>query len=90
MKLARETVLLAALGLADLGHTVYFIHIGIATEANPILSFYLRSGLLPFIAIKLLFKQKRPSRATCPALADVYAIINPGPHGAEILVIALC
>src|SRR6516225_5390070 len=46
------------------------------------------------IAIRLhgrsppLFKQKRPSRATCLPLADVYAMINPGPHGAETLVIA--
>ncbi|MCS6949500.1 MAG: DUF5658 family protein [Armatimonadota bacterium] len=55
MRLARETWLLLAIGLLDLLTTVWFIHQGIAWEANPMMGWYLqRGGLWMFCAAKVV------------------------------------
>lgn len=41
MRLARETWLLLALGLADLASTVYLVRHGLVREANPVMAWYL-------------------------------------------------
>jgi len=54
MGIARESVWLGSLCLADMLWTVWLIRSGLAIEANPILSFYLNRGLITFVAVKSL------------------------------------
>lgn len=49
-----ETMALALIGLADLIATVLLVQGGRFSEGNPILGFYMRAGLLPFMAAKAL------------------------------------
>ncbi len=53
MKLARETWILLAIGIADLTSTIFFIRQHGASEANPIFRHYWNMGLPPFIAAKM-------------------------------------
>lgn len=53
MRLARETWLLLAIGLADLASTVALTRAGLAREANPVMAWYLvHFGLWAFCAAK--------------------------------------
>ncbi|MEJ5251475.1 MAG: hypothetical protein HPY54_12440 [Chthonomonadetes bacterium] len=53
MRLARETWLLLALGLADLASTVYLVRHGLVREANPVMAWYLvHFGMWAFCAAK--------------------------------------
>ena len=55
IKIARESILLAAICAADLATTMWLIANGFAKESNPILGFYLtRGGTVSFAAAKLL------------------------------------
>ena len=55
MVIAIESVVLGALCLFDLVSTVCLIHFGLATEANPLLDFYIRNGgMICFAAAKIL------------------------------------
>lgn len=51
----RETILLAAVCIADLSFTIWLITTGHAVEANPILRYYVdHGGLISFAAAKIL------------------------------------
>ncbi len=52
--ISRETTLLATVSLADLASTLWLLRCGLATEANPILAYYLELGIVPFALAKLL------------------------------------
>jgi hypothetical protein len=53
MRLARETWLLLAVGLADLFSTVYLVRAGVIREANPIMAWYLvHFGTWVFCVVK--------------------------------------
>jgi len=54
MRFVWESVVLAALGIADLVATLALIQTGRFGEANPILAYYLGIGLLAFAGVKLL------------------------------------
>src|SRR5690349_18512926 len=51
-KIAKESWLLAAICVADLITTLWFVRGGGAIEANPIMRHYLDLGVLPFILAK--------------------------------------
>ena len=53
MKLARETWILIAIGIADLISTIFFIQRHGASEANPLFRHYWQMGLPQFIAAKI-------------------------------------
>jgi len=53
MKIARESCILAAIGLADLVTTILFIQQCGAQEANPVFGYFWEMGLLAFILAKL-------------------------------------
>jgi hypothetical protein len=53
MILARETVWLAIIGVADMIFTAILISTGWFTEANPLLAFYLRYGIAAMCLAKL-------------------------------------
>jgi type IV secretory pathway TrbD component len=53
MTLARETVFLGLICLADLLLTALLISSGSFTEANPVLGYYLRFGLAAMCGVKL-------------------------------------
>lgn len=53
MKIAKESWIIAAIGLADLYSTVVFIRHHGAHEANPIFRSYWEMGLFPFILAKM-------------------------------------
>jgi len=48
----KESILLAIICMLDLLSTVVLIKLGIATEANPILGWYLAQGMGMFVAAK--------------------------------------
>lgn len=53
MRVARETWLLLAIGLADLASTVYLVRHGLVREANPVMAWYLvHFGMWVFCAAK--------------------------------------
>lgn len=54
MKIAKESVVIAVIGLADLVTTIVFIQHHGAQEANPVFRHYWEMGLLVFIAAKLV------------------------------------
>lgn len=55
MRLARETWLLLVIGLLDLASTVWFVCLGIAWEANPVMYWYLeRGGMWVFCLVKVI------------------------------------
>ena len=41
-------------GIADLASTLYYLRAGLAIEVNPIMAALLGTGVLPFVAVKLL------------------------------------
>jgi hypothetical protein len=47
-----ESILLAVICMADLFSTVVLVRLGIASEANPILGWYLAQGVGMFVAAK--------------------------------------
>lgn len=51
-KVARESLVLAAICLADLITTLWFVHHEGASEGNPLMNYYLEQGVIPFIAAK--------------------------------------
>ena len=53
MKLAKETWILIAIGIADLISTIFFIQRHGAIEANPLFRHYWQMGLPQFIAAKI-------------------------------------
>ncbi len=53
VRIARETWILAAIGLVDLFATITFIRNGDAQEANPLFQRYWNMGVLPFILAKV-------------------------------------
>lgn len=53
MKLHRQTLVLAAIGLADLCFTLWLIHTFGAWEANPLMEAALRHGLQTLVVVKL-------------------------------------
>jgi hypothetical protein len=53
MKIARESWIIATIGLADLVTTIVFIKHHGAQEANPLFSHLLATGLIAFIVAKL-------------------------------------
>jgi hypothetical protein len=54
MRVTRESMLLAAICIADLTTTIWFVNGMGAQEANPMMRFYLDRGVAPFVAAKLL------------------------------------
>ncbi len=52
MRIARETWLLAAICIADLTTTIWFVTKHGAAEGNPLMNFYLAQGILAFIFAK--------------------------------------
>lgn len=53
MRLARETWLLVAIGVADLASTLYLMRHGVVREANPVMAWYLvHFGVWAFCAAK--------------------------------------
>ncbi len=50
-----ESVLLAAIGLADLLATTYLLATGKAWEGNPLMAGLLMHGSVPFVLVKVLF-----------------------------------
>ncbi len=54
MKIARETWLLGLFCTLDMIFTVWLIHKGLATEANPVMGFYVEKSLPVFVVIKSL------------------------------------
>lgn len=55
MKYAKESWILAAIGLADLVTTLVWIDRDGAHEANPLFAFFWQQGVLTFVAAKVLF-----------------------------------
>jgi hypothetical protein len=53
MKIARESIWIAIIGLADLITTVLWIHYHGAAEANPVFAHYLQMGVIWFALMKL-------------------------------------
>lgn len=53
MRLSKQTILLAGLGLLDLATTIWLVESHGAAEANPLMAWFLAQGLLAFIAAKL-------------------------------------
>ena len=53
MKLAKETWILIAIGVADLISTIFFIQRHGASEANPLFRHYWQMGLPQFVAAKV-------------------------------------
>jgi hypothetical protein len=54
MKLSRESVVIIALGIADLVSTLYWVAQEDASEGNPVFAHYLEMGPFVFIAMKLV------------------------------------
>src|SRR5579862_1987702 len=54
MKIAKETWIIAAIGVADLVTTIVFIRHNGAQEANPLFRHYWEMGLLAFIIAKMV------------------------------------
>lgn len=54
MKIARESIWIAIIGLADLTTTMLWIHFHGAEEANPVFAHYLKMGIVWFALAKLL------------------------------------
>ena len=52
--IAWDSVLLFLICTADMCSTLYWVHVGVATEANPSLAYCLRQGVPMFCAVKLL------------------------------------
>jgi hypothetical protein len=52
--LAWDSLLLFSICFADMSSTLYWVHIGAASEANPWMAFCLQHGPLAFCAVKLL------------------------------------
>lgn len=48
----REAIFLTMIAMLDLASTIVLVKLGIATEANPILGWYLAQGLGMFVAAK--------------------------------------
>lgn len=62
MRLARETWLMLAIGLADLASTIYLVRHGLVREANPVMAWYLvHFGMWAFCAAKT-------TRLVCPLM----------------------
>ena len=86
MILARETVLLAAVCLADLVLTLALISTGYFTEGNPILGHYLQYGLGAMALVKLgsfllplaiaeWYRPRHPMFVRCVLRATLYLYI---------------
>jgi hypothetical protein len=54
MKIARESIYIALIGLADLVTTLLWVHNRGASEGNPVFSQYLRMGFGWFVLMKLI------------------------------------
>ena len=53
-KFYSETIMLGLLAYADTVSTLWLVNTGLATEANPVMAYYLKQGALWFIGIKIL------------------------------------
>ncbi len=54
MRLLRESLILIAIGLADLLFTLRLLAGKTAEEGNPVMAYYLRHGILAFVIVKLV------------------------------------
>ena len=54
MKIARESLWIAAIGIADLITTLIWVHYHGAQEGNPVFAHYLRMGIVWFALMKIL------------------------------------
>jgi hypothetical protein len=53
MKITWESRLLTVICMADLITTIWFVRQGGASEANPMMRFYLERGIVPFVLAKM-------------------------------------
>ena len=52
--LAWDSIALFIICIADMLSTLYWVHIGVATESNPLMAFWLKMGYGPFCVAKLV------------------------------------
>lgn len=54
MRISKESVVIAVIGLADLGTTLLWVHQHGAQEANPVFAHYLSMGMAYFALMKII------------------------------------
>lgn len=55
LTLNRDSIILIAIGVADLISTVILLNIGRAVEGNPVMAYFLHYGIGVFILMKMVF-----------------------------------
>lgn len=54
LTLSRDSIILIAIGMADLISTVILLNAGGAVEGNPVMAYFLRYGICVFILMKMM------------------------------------